>query len=158
MGCSRKIGVYSSASREYRGLVRVWDFEKGLELFTLKISPIYPVHKLAITPDGKLVIVALVVHNTIQIWSLEEQREILALQGQTIDSDALAVTPDGQSLISASRDEIFSKNGTLRVWDLQSGTQLHTLPYRGRRTTKLLVTPDSKKLLSVAYLSEQESA
>ncbi|GJD19102.1 WD-40 repeat protein [Rivularia sp. IAM M-261] len=158
VSCNGRIGVSSSVSKEYRGVVRVWNFEKGLELFTLGIHPIYPVQKLAITPDGKFVIVSLLFQKTLHIWSLEERMEILTLQGQTTSSDALAVTPDGQRLISASRDENFSKNSTLTVWDLQSGTQLCTFPDRGRITTKLLVTPDSTKILSVAYLSEQESA
>ena len=47
-------------------------------------------------------------------------RALRALEGHSAFVDRVAVTPDGQRAVSASRDK------TLRVWDLQTGLLIAT--------------------------------
>jgi WD40 repeat protein len=59
---------------------------------------------------------------------------------------AVAVTPDGQSAITASADR------TLRVWDLRRGQIVQTLELpNGRRMTAISFMPDERRVVSASY-------
>jgi len=55
------------------------------------------------------------------------------------------VTPDGQRVISASRDR------TLKVWNLESGRALSTLEGHADRVTACAVTPDGQRVISASH-------
>jgi len=57
----------------------------------------------------------------------------------------VAITGDGQRLISASADN------TLKVWDLASGRYLHTLMGHTSSVEGVAVTPDGKKIISASW-------
>ena len=52
--------------------------------------------------------------NTIKVWSLETERELFTLNGHTDWVSSVAVTSDGNLVISGSDDN------TLKVWDLET--------------------------------------
>ena len=58
---------------------------------------------------------------------------------------AVAVTPDGRQVISASLDK------TLKVWDLTSGEELRTLTGHTDGVAAIVVTPDGRQVISASY-------
>ena len=72
-------------------------------------------------------------------------RPVQTLEGHTWRVEALALTPDGTRLVSASADT------TLRVWDIQSGRSLHTLEGHSAGVWSVAVTPDGTRALSASW-------
>ena len=64
------------------------------------------------------------------------------MEGHTDWIWAVAVTPDGQHIVSGSSDR------TVRVWDLASGRLEHTLEGHTHRVVAVTVTPDSQHIIS----------
>lgn len=69
------------------------------------------------------------------IWSSELQK----LEGHTNEVNAVAFSPDGSLLVSASDDE------TVRVWDASTGQEVQNLKVTGY-INKLSFTPDGSAL------------
>jgi WD40 repeat protein len=70
---------------------------------------------LAFAPDGTLALDGR--DNVIRLWRLDGAQELGRLVGHQTRVNALAFTPDGRSLVSASDD------GTLLIWDVPAGTR-----------------------------------
>jgi WD40 repeat protein len=66
------------------------------------------------------------------------------LTGHNGKITALAMTADGQRLISASEDQ------TLRVWDLERGAELNCLRGHTQKILAVAVTPDGRKAISAS--------
>ena len=69
---------------------------------------------------------------------------IRTIEGHTNVVTAVAVTPDGRRLISASYDK------TLKIWDLECGEHLKTLKGHSAWVTAVTVTPDNKRIISAS--------
>jgi len=110
--------------------IKVWDLETGQQLLNLTEHK-EGVNALAVTPDGKKIVSGAgkstawagwtSSDNTIKVWDLETGQELFTLDGHTAMINAVAVTPDGKKVISASSD------ASLKIWDLQTREQLDTL-------------------------------
>jgi len=70
---------------------------------------------------------------------------IRTLSGHTKSVRGVAMTPDGQRAVSASRDQ------TLKVWDLSSGRALRTLTGHEDAVTAVAVTPDGQRAVSASW-------
>jgi WD40 repeat protein len=90
------------------GDLMIWDFVTGEELGRKKHPD--PVNALAVTPDSKKVVVAAA--NQITVWNLETQTEAARFEGHSGTIRALAISADGQTVISGSEDK------TVIVWRL----------------------------------------
>lgn len=140
--------------------IKVWDLETGQELLNLTEHK-ERVNALAVTPDGKKIVsgagqsTALAgwtsSDNTIKVWDLETGRELFTLEGHTAMINAVAVTPDGRKVISASSD------ASLKIWDLQTREQLHTLTghkgiydWRKGEVNDIAITSDGKQAISAS--------
>jgi WD40 repeat protein len=67
------------------------------------------------------------------------------LDGHRSTVNVMAVTPDGQRVVSASWDR------TLKVWDLASGRIIATLEGHNRTVTAVAVTPDGHRAVSASW-------
>src|SRR5262249_25450392 len=87
--------------------------------------------------------------HTIKLWDRETGVERHTLTGHEGPVTALAFTPDGKTLVSASTDR------SLRLWDTAAGQERPRLPGHAQHLTvlpstppALAVTPDGKRLLA----------
>jgi cytochrome c len=80
----------------------------------------------------------------IAIWSPGNVRPDAVLEGHTAPIAALAVSPDGSTLASASWDQ------TLRVWPLAGGAP-RVLEGHSQNVNGVAFTPDGRTLVSVSY-------
>jgi WD40 repeat protein len=67
------------------------------------------------------------------------------LRGHTEGIVTVAVTPDGQHVISGSRDK------TVKVWEFISGREVYTLSGHEARVSSVSVTPDGKYIFSGSW-------
>jgi WD40 repeat protein/serine/threonine protein kinase len=95
--------------------IAIWDFPKRR---LKQVLPVFRGHdqidSLAISPDGSRVAIGGIVSGTLSIWDVRRGRLLVTLGGHVSGVGALAWTPDGTRLVSASRDR------TVRIWDSRS--------------------------------------
>lgn len=101
---------------------------------------------MTVTPDGKCAIVALFNEKTLRVWDLETNEQKFTLHRATDWINALAITPNGKRLISAS--DFFEKS--LKVFALESGKELFTLVGHSRAIRAVAIAPDGQKLISAS--------
>jgi WD40 repeat protein len=79
------------------------------------------------------------------MWDLADGKPVFTLTGHSNSVTALALTPDGKRVISASYDH------TLKMWDLADGKPVFTLTGHSNSVRALALTPDGKQVISASY-------
>lgn len=132
--------------------IRVWDIENRKLVRTIYTGR--PVLDLAVAHDTHRII-STSTDKAVYVWDINQgvswlkgicRRGMLnTLKGHKGPIEALAVTPDGRKMISASKD------GTLKIWDLERGKFLFNLAKNlFERTTKIVVMPDGRYALTAS--------
>jgi WD40 repeat protein/DNA-binding SARP family transcriptional activator len=93
-------GMFVTASAD--GTAKVWDFDSGRELVTLRGHSAIVSH-VAVSPDGTLVATA-GGDRTARLWDAATGRELLTLFGHELPVWGVAFSPDGRLLATASAD------------------------------------------------------
>jgi WD40 repeat protein len=91
---------------------------------------------IAVSPDGQRLVSGS--RRTLQLWDLETNRLEYSWQGHQDWITALAISPNGRTLASASLDQ------TVKLWSLETGNLLGTL--KTARVTCLQFSPDGRSL------------
>jgi serine/threonine protein kinase len=76
-------------------------------------------------------------------WQKAQLRRTLFGHSDTVKS--IAISPDGQTLVSGSYDK------TIKLWDLGTGKLLHTLTEHTQRVTCIAISPDGQILATGSY-------
>jgi WD40 repeat protein/serine/threonine protein kinase len=139
---SRKM---STASLD--GSVKVFDAETGQERFTLCRTLNAEAKRVAFSPDGRWVAAGIgfvnpAVPGEVKVWDAITGQECLSLGEHSGEVTAVAFSPDGQRLASAS---FF---GIVTLWNVQTGRQILTFRAHRCRIDHVAFSPDGKQLAS----------
>lgn len=93
-------------------------------------------------PKGKYV--AFQSNNTIKIWDIDKSQIIKTLEGHTDYIKSISFNPDGNKLISASRDH------TIRVWDIESGRCIKTIKSHLDSVNSASYSPNGRQIVSAS--------
>ncbi|BAY88615.1 MULTISPECIES: NB-ARC domain-containing protein [unclassified Tolypothrix] len=155
--------------------LKIWDLKSGKEIFNIERDD-WVHYDLAISPNDKYVISAL--YKIIIFDNISNIPESFIIDGHTTNYiNAVAVTPDGMQVISASNENIpesfiidahttdinavavtpdgmqiisASNDKTIKVWNMKTRKENFTLTGHTNDVKDLAVTTDSKKLISVS--------
>ena len=121
--------------------VKIWDIETGQCTNTISNGA---VSALAITADARRAFLGRAVGGSISVWDIESNRHIVDLEEHTSSISSIAVTPDGQKVVSASYDN------TLRVWDTEASRCIGILEGHTAWISSVSITPDGGIAVSVS--------
>ena len=77
-----------------------------------------------------------------RLWSTESGKLLHTYEGHRSYVNAIAFSPDGEKILSGSRDN------TVRLWDTDSGKLVHTLEGHTSSVNAIAFSPDGQKILS----------
>jgi WD40 repeat protein len=121
------------AAAEPDGVV-LWDVKADKALATV------PTERgclaLAFLPDGRGLVGA--VRRDVVVWDARTGAVRATLSGHKDEVRGLALTPDGRTLLSASKDK------TVRVWDVGSGAERAMLEWNIGNVNAVAVAPDGR--------------
>jgi WD40 repeat protein len=133
----------SSGGYQAGDVLKVWDLETGLEIYSLP-GHSDQVVSVAASPDGRWAVSASDDH-TVRVWDLETGRLAHTLTGHYDGVQAVLVTRDSRLVVSASLDE------TVKVWDLRTGRLLQELTGPGGLLYALALSPDGRCVISADF-------
>ena len=131
-----------------RGDVSIWETTTGKQVFSRRSRD--AINDVALRPDGRQVAWATGVveemnrAGEVKVCDVENEGAIRTLRGHTAPVMAVAYSPDGTRLVSASRDF------TAKVWDVASGTEVIALRGHTGSVTCLAFSADGRFLASGA--------
>src|SRR5262249_49482522 len=125
-------GVFDpKAKRHVPGEVKLWDVATGREKATLS-GPAGPL-TLAVTADGQTLVSASAAYGLrekryvtreVKLWDVATGTEKASLKGLPFPITTLAATTDGETLATASHEEVGHKTlGVVKLWDVATGKE-----------------------------------
>jgi WD40 repeat protein len=152
------------ASGGVDGTVKLWDVDRGQELFTVNSHPRFEagttdeitvgrahngfVTGLAFSPDGQTIATA-GQDRTIKLWDSSDgsaNRILNVSEGSSVYG--LVFSPDGLSIAGASGESNFGEQGhSIGIWDVTSGQKAITIPERFF-VNSIAFSPDGRTIAS----------
>ncbi|GAB4276669.1 MAG: hypothetical protein Fur0025_02020 [Oscillatoriaceae cyanobacterium] len=113
----------ASSSAFKDGTIRLWDLDSKQQITALKGNDwiVLSVWSIAFSPDGKILASAHHADSTVKIWNLENGQLLRTLRGHVWAVESVAISPDGQTVVSGSLDS------NIKIWNLKNGQLIQTL-------------------------------
>src|SRR5262249_7645934 len=123
-------------------IIRLWDVETGKGRFTDPPGHDAPVHAVAFSPDGKLLVTG-GENGRINIWNAISGRHQRQLLGQS--AKVIKFSADGKYLPAE-----WIRDKTARVWDVATGeVKLNVTHGDANGLFGIALTPDTRRLVSL---------
>jgi WD40 repeat protein/beta-lactamase regulating signal transducer with metallopeptidase domain len=140
----RTVAFTQDGKRVYSGArdssIRIWDVAKGTELQRIDLQPKAWIERLALSPDGKRLVVA---HgNAVRILDAETGKQLRQLDGHQFGVITVAWSPDGKAVLSAGYD------GTARLWEVETGRELHVFRGHSNWVWAANFSPDGRRIVT----------
>jgi WD40 repeat protein len=125
--------------------IKLWQLSKGMQIGTLTLGNWFSkdsgcVYSVAMSPQEQM-LASLDNSGTVKLWNLKTGQEIRRLQGDTSWINAIAISPTGQTLVTASGDSI-------QLWNLRTGRQFRILSGHKSWVRTVTFSPDGQTLAS----------
>lgn len=136
-------------SGSWDNTLKIWDLETGEVRETLRSERPSVIRDVALDPYTQRFASARD-DGTIEIWQLDRQGSDLTVEleqsiaGHSGPVYAIAISPDGLTLVSGSQDN------TIKIWAIETGDLLHTLTDHLGPVRSLVISPDGQTLISGA--------
>jgi WD40 repeat protein len=99
------------------------------------------INGVAVTTTGKMISVAN--DGQVKVWDLSNGNLIHAISGHRDQVTCVAVTPDGKTAVSGSKDK------TLKLWDIGTGGEIRTFS-TNHPVEAVIISPDGRKIIAAA--------
>ncbi len=134
------LGGWFPGQSDRRNPIRLIDFRSG-EVVRLLRGHGNVIHKLAFSPDGKLLISG-GGDKKAKIWKVESGELLQILRGHKEGIHEVSFAPDGRSVVTGSFDD------TLRLWRVSDGKLLKVMTGHSDDVGAVSYTPDGLYILS----------
>src|SRR5262249_21623863 len=130
--------------------VCVWEVETGKLIRQFRGAD-GAVHHLVFSPDGRTLVGS--ADHVVQVWDVQAGKETGRITPPRTFED-FALSPDGKTLATASRDKKASVS--LCLWEIAGGRKLHQWPAHVGETHSLAFSADGKRLASACREGENQ--
>lgn len=122
--------------------IKLWDLITGNLRNTLEVPAVAGggIRALALSRDGWILAHAMSGNGSILVWDLRNQEVLYTLEGHADGVNALAISPNGQMLVSTGGDR------SMKLWDLRTGKLAHSVEGLGA----IAFSRDGQRLVNVS--------
>jgi WD40 repeat protein len=119
-----------------------------------------PIVSIAISPNGRILAIAVAGQKEILLWDLADKKEAARLPGHAVSTSGVAFSPDGKVLISfgteKSRPERVFKfdDYGIRLWNVDKRTELDGFAGGLEAKSAAAISPDGKTLAVGDFLGK----
>ncbi len=148
-----------AAHRPLPGEAKVWDADKGQELFSLK-GHTSPVSSVAFSPDGRRILTGSggsfdAQHRPLpgeaKVWDADKGQELFSLKGQTHQVSSVAFSPDGRRILTGTGSSWFlgtTSSGEAKLWDADKGQELFALQGQNLWVSSVAFSTDGRRVFA----------
>jgi WD40 repeat protein/serine/threonine protein kinase len=134
------------ATRDQRGMVRIWDVASGENLRSLQGGGCSRT-RLAFNPDGRRIASAGTEHKTVSVWDVESGRLEKTLTGHAGIVSGVAFAPGG-GVLACAANMTDGGPSEIIIWDLSRGQARMNLRGHTGDINDLKFSPDGRELIS----------
>ena len=138
--------------------IKIWDVVTGKLVNNLAVPPVAGggIKTMAISRDGLTLAYGMSGNSRIEIWDLRRRQRLYTLEGHLAGVNAIAISPDGETLASSSGDR------TLKLWSLKTGKLIQSMGGLGAivfsNDGQMLVNVSQDNSLQIWQLSATKTA